>query len=219
MTRMAQLARQLREEAARWLGVFGDDANVRQKIGTPTGYQTSVCRESWGENLPKKDRSNLRHHLWDAAVISHIPPGKGMNLTNCAGIFLHTGTNQHGNITMRAIPGLGPDLNSLRTAQRISALLTNAGRPRVKNSALIKPFTVRQTQKGLCGRVILWTNLPRRKTKVRKDCCNCYAMQAWTKISFLPAGLRNGGMACKHNGSLGMMPKLYFKRLKFHHQK
>ena len=121
MTRMAQLARQLREEAARWIGVFGDDAKVRQKIGTPTGYQTSVCRESWSENLPaefypKKNRNNLRHHLWDAAVISHIPPGKGLNLINCAGIFFHAGKSQHGNIIMRALPGLGPDLNSFEKA-------------------------------------------------------------------------------------------------------
>lgn len=113
MTRMAQLARQLREEAARWLGVFGDDAKVRQKIGTPTGYQTSVCRESWNENLPvdfypKKNRNNLRHHLWDAAILSHIPPGKGLNDVHCHGIFWSE--SKPGNIKMLALPGLGPDL-------------------------------------------------------------------------------------------------------------
>jgi hypothetical protein len=139
MTRMAQLARQLREEAARWLGVFGDDAKVRQKIGTPTGYQTSVCRESWGENLPpdfypKKNRNNLRHHLWDAAVISHIPPGKGLNLTNCAGIFFHAGNNQHGNITMQAIPGLGPDLNSFEKATEGQCLVEKKQTNRSKKS-------------------------------------------------------------------------------------
>lgn len=123
MTRMAQLARQLREEAARWLGVFGDDAKVRQKIGTPTGYQTSVCRESWGENLPKKDRSNLRHHLWDAAVISHIPPGKGMQLSHCGGVFFHAGEKKNGNILMRALPGLGPDLNSFENVTKDQCLV------------------------------------------------------------------------------------------------
>ena len=134
MTRMAQLARQLREEAARWLGVFGDDAKVRQKIGTPTGYQTSVCRESWGENLPKKDRSNLRHHLWDAAVISHIPPGKGMNLTHCSGIFFHAGNKKHGNIIMRALPGLGPDLKSFEKATEGQCLVEKKQTNRSKKS-------------------------------------------------------------------------------------
>jgi 5-methylcytosine-specific restriction endonuclease McrA len=123
MTRMAQLARQLREEAARWLGVFGDDAKVRQKIGTPTGYQTSVCRESWNENLPadfypKKNRNNLRHHLWDAAVISHIPPGKGMNLTNCAGIFFHAGKSKHGNITHARVARTWPGFKIFREGHR-----------------------------------------------------------------------------------------------------
>ncbi|MDB6124229.1 MAG: hypothetical protein JWQ71_3222 [Pedosphaera sp.] len=123
MTRMAQLARQLREEAARWLGVFGDDAKVRQKIGTPTGYQTSVCRASWNENLPNKNRSNLRHHLWDAAVISHIPPGKGMQLSHCGGVFFHAGEKKSGNIIMRALPGLGPDLNSFENATKDQCLV------------------------------------------------------------------------------------------------
>jgi|SRR5665213_54824 len=164
MTRMAQLARQLREEAARWLGVFGDDANVRQKIGTPTGYQTSVCRESWGENLPKKDRSNLRHHLWDAAVISHIPPGKGMNLTNCAGIFLHTGTNQHGNITMRAIPGLGPDLNSFENGTKDQCLVDERRATKSKKQRFDQTIYSPPDTEG-----VMWARDPLDKLATKKN--------------------------------------------------
>ena len=113
MTRVAQLARQLRFEVARWMDIADDDAKVRQFIGTPTGYQTSVCREAWGDKLPedfwpKKNRDNLRHHMWDAAILSHIPPGKGLNHVRCHGIFWSE-TNR-GNIKLLALPGLGPDV-------------------------------------------------------------------------------------------------------------
>jgi len=128
MTRMAQLARQLREEAARWLGILGNDAKVRERIGTPTGYQTSVCRESWSDKLPadlypKKNRYNMRHHLWDAAIISHIPPGKGLQHVRCGGIFERAGVDEHGNIAMRALPGLGPDLLGFEKAHEADCLV------------------------------------------------------------------------------------------------
>jgi 5-methylcytosine-specific restriction endonuclease McrA len=115
MTRVAQLARQLRFEVARWLEIADDDAEVRRRVGTPTGYQTSVCRESWNDKLPedfwpKKNRNHLRHHLWDAAILSHIPPGNGLNHVRCHGIFWHEQENNTGNIKMLALPGLGPDL-------------------------------------------------------------------------------------------------------------
>ena len=113
MTRVAQLARQLRFEVARWMEIADDDAKVRQFIGTPTGYQTSVCREAWGDKLPedfwpKKNRDNLRHHMWDAAILSHIPPGKGLNHVRCHGIFWSEIIR--GNIKLLALPQLGPDL-------------------------------------------------------------------------------------------------------------
>ncbi len=123
MTRVAQLGRQLRFEAARWMQIADDDAEVRRRIGTPTGYQTSVCREAWAENLPdglypKKDRDNLRHHMWDAAVIAHIPPGKGLNHVRYGGIFQSGGNGSK--INMTALKGLGPDLRKFeeQTASR-----------------------------------------------------------------------------------------------------
>ncbi len=118
MTRVAQLARQLRFEVARWMDIADDDAKIRQFIGTPTGYQTSVCREAWSDKLPedfwpKKNRDNLRHHMWDAAILSHIPPGKGLNHVRCHGIFWSE--MNRGNIKMLALPGLGPDLKQFET--------------------------------------------------------------------------------------------------------
>ena len=123
MTRVAQLARQLRFEVARWMDIADDDAKMREYIGTPTGYQTSVCREAWGDKLPedfwpRKNRDNLRHHMWDAAILSHIPPGKGLNHVRCHGIFWSE-TNL-GNIKLLALPGLGPDLK--RFEQETAAL-------------------------------------------------------------------------------------------------
>ena len=53
-TRMAQLARHLRTEIIHWLGIrrkSKDDKQISneiaRRIGTPTGFMTSVCREAW----------------------------------------------------------------------------------------------------------------------------------------------------------------------------
>lgn len=97
-TRQSQLARQLVHEMRHWLGFTPEkipDATKRNNeasahIGTPGGSLTAVCRQAWESKLPefmrgKKDRSNLRNHLYDAAVLSYILPGVGLNV--CGGIF------------------------------------------------------------------------------------------------------------------------------------
>jgi 5-methylcytosine-specific restriction endonuclease McrA len=127
MTRMAQLARQLRFEVARWLEITDNDAELRRRVGTPTGYQTSVCRGAWSDKLPedfspKKNRNNLRHHLWDAAILSHIPPGNGLNHVRCHGIFWNE-TDHSGDIKMLALPGLGPDLKKFEEETRGQCLV------------------------------------------------------------------------------------------------
>lgn len=97
-TRQAQIARQLREEVIHWLGfkTISDDTlrnnTIAKYIGTPSGNLTSICRESWSGKLPefmrgKKDRYNLRNHLYDAAVLSYVPPGAGLNRRLYGGIF------------------------------------------------------------------------------------------------------------------------------------
>ena len=87
-TRVSQLARQLRAEALDWMGLTQDFNEAARRIGTPSGWLAAQARKSW---LPAaeyvKDRSNLTHHLIDAAILAHIPPGTGQNHVRCGGIF------------------------------------------------------------------------------------------------------------------------------------
>ncbi len=163
-TRVAQLARQLREEVIRWLGIrqeFSDVADpkerdnlianeIARRIGTPSGFMTDCCRKSWldEDNLPRgfklvetqedgktvkrivKDRDDLRHHMIDAAILSHIPPGKGMNAANCGGIFKVTA--KEGNVTMEALPGLGPNLASFEAQHKDECLVSESQRTKSK---------------------------------------------------------------------------------------
>lgn len=99
---------------------------IAVRIGTPVGGQTATCREAWlpptefpqmyregtsksGRKYWMKNRLNLRHHLWDAATLAHIPPGVGMNSVECGGIFL-TKEDASGNKKITVLPRLGPDL-------------------------------------------------------------------------------------------------------------
>ena len=115
LTRTSQIARELREEIARWLGIKGNADKIRERIGAPSGLQTAICRrsKSWREKLPeidgKKDRENMRHHLWDAAVLSHIPPAEGTQPTHFGGIFYQEIEDKPGDLGWQAID-VGPDL-------------------------------------------------------------------------------------------------------------
>lgn len=85
LTRVAQLARELRQSVICWLGINGDDEQIRQRIGNPMGLYTASARYCWlGPN--QKDRSNHLHHRMDAAVISCLPP-QGLNDVRYKGIF------------------------------------------------------------------------------------------------------------------------------------
>jgi hypothetical protein len=104
ITRTSQLARQLIRELAAWMGVEGDPDAERQRIGTPSGWLAAQARRSWLE--PEgytKVRSSLVHHLVDAAILSHIPPGAGLNHVRYGGIFFETKERK-----TRALPDLGP---------------------------------------------------------------------------------------------------------------
>jgi hypothetical protein len=83
-TRVAQLARQLTAEAARWMRCTDADKQA-ERIGNPTGFQTAACRRAWG--LVEKDRADLTHHLVDAIILAHIPPRAGQNYVQSGGIF------------------------------------------------------------------------------------------------------------------------------------
>ena len=156
-TRMAQLARHLRTEVIHWLGLnrIADDKErarkIAEKIGTPIGSQTSACRETWTPpaEFPKmyreitdkqgrtrwvKNRDNLRHHLWDAAVVSHIPPGIGMNSASCSGIFIEKRDPETGGFKTSAIPGLGPDLNAFEKENAERCLVSKPRQAKSKKS-------------------------------------------------------------------------------------
>jgi hypothetical protein len=156
-TRMAQLARHLRTEVIHWLGLnkIADEKErgkeIARKIGTPIGSQTSACRETWTpqNEFPKmyreitdkqgrtrwvKNRDNLRHHIWDAAVLSHIPPGVGMNSASCSGIFVEKRDPETGGFKTSAIPGLGPDLNAFEKENADRCLVSKPRQAKSKKS-------------------------------------------------------------------------------------
>jgi hypothetical protein len=133
-TRMAQLARQLRDEVAHWLNIKGDATEMARRIGTPTGYMTSVCREAWG--VPKKNRNDLRHHLYDAITLSYIPPGKGLNTVEYGGIFYYPSENKAGSIEMRALQKAGPDAEIFARLPSDECLVIKPRRKKPKQSRM-----------------------------------------------------------------------------------
>lgn len=134
MTRMSQLARQLKDEVAHWLGIKGQPLELARRIGTPSGFLTSVCRQSWRDKLPDKNRANQRHHLWDAAVIAHIPPGPGLNHAHYGGIFYQERGEEPGQIAWRALPDLGPDVRAFEEAHAADCLVEKPRRKKSKSS-------------------------------------------------------------------------------------
>jgi hypothetical protein len=118
-TRVAQLARQLRAEVARWMKVEKTPDEAARRIGTPSGWLAAQARKTWLDSEDyKKIRSNLVHHLIDAAVLAYIPPREGMNHVACGGIFFtewETVRNETTNRTTyrlltKALPELSPAL-------------------------------------------------------------------------------------------------------------
>lgn len=85
-TRTAQLAREFRRLAAIWMGIAGDTEALRTHIGNPCGVYTAAARRSFLWQDYVKDRSDNRHHRWDAAVMTCLPPD-GLNDVLYRGIF------------------------------------------------------------------------------------------------------------------------------------
>ncbi len=111
ITRTAQLARELRTALAVWLGISGDDEQMRCRIGNPCGVYTAAARRSWLQNY-KKDRSNNLHHRMDAAVMSCLPP-EGLNDIRYKGIF-ETEKTHKGDRRLMCIQGLPlPDFQKM----------------------------------------------------------------------------------------------------------
>ena len=94
ITRTAQLARELRNLMAVWMGIAGDVEAVRCRIGNPSGVHTAAARRSMLPPTYEKDRSNTLHHRIDAAVMTCIPPAEGLNDVQYGGIFLTEKVNR-----------------------------------------------------------------------------------------------------------------------------
>jgi HNH endonuclease len=116
-TRVAQLARQLRAEVARWMNVENQPNEAARRIGTPSGWLAAQARKTWFASADYlKIRSNLVHHLLDAAVLAHIPPREGMNHVACGGIIFTEWESVRNESTQRtsfrlltkALPELSP---------------------------------------------------------------------------------------------------------------
>lgn len=87
LTYTAQLARELRNMAARWMGISEDAEALRQRIGNPHGIYTAAARKSLtGSWYEAKDRQTHTHHRVDAAVLSCLPP-TGLNDAQYGGVF------------------------------------------------------------------------------------------------------------------------------------
>ncbi len=104
ITRTAQLARELRTSLIAWLGINGDEEQIRQRIGNPCGVYTAAARRSWLWPEYKKDRSNNLHHRLDAAVMSCLPP-EGLNDIQYKGIF-ETEKTHKGDRRLMCLQGL-----------------------------------------------------------------------------------------------------------------
>jgi hypothetical protein len=102
----------LRDAAGQWLGIKGDANKMASRIGTPTGLHTAICRRAWKGSIPRKNRADLTHHLWDAITVSFIPPAKGLNAIEYGGIFHHVTEKSAAVTEMTALP-VCPDLAAL----------------------------------------------------------------------------------------------------------
>ena len=123
-TRVAQLARQLRDAMRIWLGL-NDENEMTRRVATVSGFFTAQCRKIWLEDY-RKDRSDLRNHLYDAMVLTHIPPGIGLNSVGFGGIFETTERQlpDGSRMTSYAPPAaLGPDWRAFDAAHKYDCLI------------------------------------------------------------------------------------------------
>jgi hypothetical protein len=115
-TRVSQLARQLKAAVQMWMGVFDDADEATRRLGSPTGWHTAQARRTWLPPLSQgasKLRDDKVHHLVDAAVLAHIPPGPGLNSVRYGGIFYSEMEK-----TTLPIPGSGEVRTLLRPVTR-----------------------------------------------------------------------------------------------------
>ncbi len=111
MTYTAQLARELRNMVARWMGISGDAERLRKHIGNPHGVYTAAARKRLTDTA--KDRETHTHHRVDAFVLSCLPP-MGLNYVQDGGVFLtEKTTNEDGKVFRQLTYCLPKDTNFL----------------------------------------------------------------------------------------------------------
>lgn len=124
------------------------------RIGTPSGGMTHACVETWcpptrfpdywklvnrnGRDDHQKERLCQRHHLWDAIILSHIPPGGGLNSTDYGGIFQVRKEATTGCIRVTPLPGLGPDLDAYNKTHRDDCLVVSPRQRAPKKSRTLE---------------------------------------------------------------------------------
>ena len=132
MTRTAQLARELRASLAVWLGINGDEEQMRRRIGNPCGVYTAAARRSWLWPEYKKDRANNLHHRLDAAVMSCLPP-EGLNDIRYKGIFESEKTAK-GDRRLMCIQGLPlPDFQKMWNDGAVCPIVKKESRSKSKS--------------------------------------------------------------------------------------
>lgn len=131
LTRVAQLAKELRQSIICWMDIAGDDEQIRKRIGTPMGLYTATARYCWlGPN--RKDRANHLHHRMDAAVISCLPP-EGLNNVHYKGIF-YTTKNQNKDRRLVCLQNLPlPDFIKTEQENIESPIITQVNRSKYKS--------------------------------------------------------------------------------------
>ncbi len=197
LTRISQLARQLKLEVERWLGLNKLENSLERtreafrRIGTPTGSMTAACRYSWRSHLPsfmaeKKHRCYLRHHLYDAVVLSHIPPGVGMNFKSTGGIF-QLSKDKKGNPVLSAIEGLLPDLEAFEQANAQNCLVHKHRSKKSKQSRAEQTIYSKFTKSNGDSSVTLKVRKPLTQQVQGKDAVvPAKDAEKWIKDSGIP---------------------------------
>jgi len=183
MTRTAQLARNLKAQIIQWLQLKDNDMDdtaqakeTRRRICCPTGGMTAACREAWEDHMPAdffyvkningtdkkiKNRGNLRHHMWDAAVVSYIAPGNGLNSIYHGGIF-ESHQTQKGVPKMKPLPELAPPLDEIHKNGGVTCYVSKL---RSKSSKSSRTDTTILSPPNKNGKM-----LSRFKNEVSKSC-------------------------------------------------
>jgi hypothetical protein len=134
----------------------------------------------------KKHRCYLRHHLYDAIVLSHIPPGVGMNFKSTGGIF-QLSKDKKGNPVLSAIEGLLPDLEAFEQANAQNCLVHKHRSKKSKQSRAEQTIYSKFTKSNGDSSVTLKVRKPLTQQVLGKDAfVPAKDAEKWIKDSGIP---------------------------------